>query len=150
IGMVTVAAHSDRTGERRGHVAACAAVAAVGLATASFVASPVARFAALSAAAIGLYSFTPPFWSLPTAFLRGDAAAAGVAFIHATGNLGGFLRPYGIGLMKDATGDYVIGLRLLATAGVMSGVVVFIGARAVAAATAATAASPDPRATPPA
>jgi MFS transporter, ACS family, tartrate transporter len=138
IGMVTVAAHSDRTGERRGHVAACGCLAAAGLATASIVASPVERFAALSIAAIGLYSFTPPFWSLPTAFLRGDAAAAGIAFINATGNLGGFLGPYVMGWMKDATGDYLIGLRLLATAAMISGVFVFIGAREVTAATAET------------
>ena len=131
IGMVTVAAHSDRTGERRGHVAACAAVAAAGLATASLVQPPLARFAALAIAAIGLYSFTPPFWSLPTAFLRGDAAAAGIAFINATGNLGGFLGPYVMGWMKDATGDYLVGLRLLATAAVVSGVVAFAGGRRV-------------------
>jgi hypothetical protein len=42
----------------------------------------LARFAALSLAAVGLYSFTPPFWSLPTAFLRGDDAAVGIAFIN--------------------------------------------------------------------
>jgi MFS family permease len=126
IGMVTVAAHSDRTGERRGHAAACAALAALALGAASFAGSPAAQFAALAIAAIGLYSFTPPFWSLPTAFLRGDAAAAGIALINATGNLGGFLGPYVMGWMKDATGDYLIGLRLLATAAALSGVVVLV------------------------
>jgi ACS family tartrate transporter-like MFS transporter len=60
IGMVTVAAHSDRTGERRGHAAACAALAALALGAASFAGSPAAQFAALAIAAIGLYSFTPP------------------------------------------------------------------------------------------
>ena len=126
IGMVTVAAHSDRTGERRGHAAACAALAALALGAASFAGSPAAQFAALAIAAIGLYSFTPPFWSLPTAFLRGDAAAAGIALINATGNLGGFLGPYVMGWMKDATGDYLIGLRLLATAAALSGVAVLV------------------------
>jgi MFS transporter, ACS family, tartrate transporter len=88
-------------------------------------------FAALTIAAIGLYSFTPPFWSLPTAFLRGDAAAAGIALINAVGNLGGFLGPYVMGWMKDATGDYLIGLRLLATAALMSAVFVCLKVRAV-------------------
>jgi MFS transporter, ACS family, tartrate transporter len=138
IGMVTVAAHSDRTGERRGHVAACGCLAAIGLAMASIVSSPLGRFAALSVAAIGLYSFTPPFWSLPTAFLRGDAAAAGIAFINATGNLGGFLGPYVMGWMREATGDYLIGLRLLATAALISGLFVFLGTREVTPATAET------------
>jgi ACS family tartrate transporter-like MFS transporter len=105
---------------------------------ASIVSSPLGRFAALSVAAIGLYSFTPPFWSLPTAFLRGDAAAAGIAFINATGNLGGFLGPYVMGWMREATGDYLIGLRLLATAALISGLFVFLGTREVTPATAET------------
>jgi ACS family tartrate transporter-like MFS transporter len=126
IGMVAVAAHSDRTGERRGHAAACAWVAAVGLMAASIATAPSARFLALSVAAVGLYSFTPPFWSLPTAFLRGDGATAGIALINATGNLGGFLGPYIMGLMKQTTGDYLVGLRLLATAAVVSGVLVVL------------------------
>lgn len=124
IGMVTVAAHSDRTGERRLHVAACAAVAAVGLAIASRAVSPAATLAALSVAAVGLYSFTPPFWSLPTAFLRGDAAAAGIGLINATGNLGGFLGPYVMGFARDLSGDFNTGLAVLAGAAVLSGTLV--------------------------
>ena len=127
IGMVTVAMHSDRTGERQRHAAACAWLAALGLAASSLMHAPAARFAALSIAAIGLYSFTPPFWSLPTAFLRGDAAAAGIGLINAVGNLGGFLGPYVMGWMKDATGDYRVGLRFLAAAAVVSGILVITG-----------------------
>jgi ACS family tartrate transporter-like MFS transporter len=140
IGMVTVASHSDRTGERRRHTAACAWVAALGLFSASLTKVPVAAFASLSFAAIGLYSFTPPFWSLPTAFLRGDGAAAGIAFVNATGNLGGFLGPSIMGWMRDATGDYVAGLRFLALAAAVSGVLVIatrVTARADAPRTAA-------------
>jgi ACS family tartrate transporter-like MFS transporter len=129
IGMVVVATHSDRTGERRGHVALCACGAALGLAIASIPMAPAARFVALSFAAIGLYSFTPPFWSLPTDFLRGDGAAAGIAFINAVGNLGGFLGPFVMGWMKDLSGDYLVGLRLLATAALISAVLVFAGTR---------------------
>jgi ACS family tartrate transporter-like MFS transporter len=129
VGMVTVAAHSDRTGERRRHAAACAWVAALGLMGASVAMQPIVRFVALSVAAIGLYSFTPPFWSIPTAFLRGDGAAAGIAFINATGNLGGFLGPYVMGWMKEATGDYLVGLRLLAAAAALSGALVLLRAR---------------------
>ncbi|HMF99319.1 MAG TPA: hypothetical protein VKE96_33700 [Vicinamibacterales bacterium] len=62
---------------------------------------------------------------------RVGRAAAGIAFINATGNLGGFLAPYVMGWMKDATGDYLVGLRLLATAALVSGVVVFFGTRTV-------------------
>src|SRR5947207_5325475 len=82
VGMVTVAAHSDRTGERRWHVAACGALAAIGLGARSIAPSPQLAFAALAVAAIGLYAFTPPFWSLPTAVLLGDGAAAGLGRIN--------------------------------------------------------------------
>jgi MFS transporter, ACS family, tartrate transporter len=124
VGMVVVAADSDRTGERRWHVAACSAVAAAGLAGSSLAPSPALAFGSLAAAAIGLYAFTPPFWSLPTAVLRGDGAAAGVALINAVGNLGGFLGPYLMGWIRDASGDFLVGLRVLATAALISGVIV--------------------------
>ncbi|OLC48867.1 MAG: hypothetical protein AUH43_08605 [Acidobacteria bacterium 13_1_40CM_65_14] len=124
IGMITVAAHSDRTGERRWHVAACGAVAAIGLACSSIAPTPVLTFVSLSFAAIGLYSFTPPFWSLPTAFLRGDGAAAGIGLINAVGNLGGFTGPYLMGFIRDASGDFLVGLRVLASAATLSAVLV--------------------------
>jgi ACS family tartrate transporter-like MFS transporter len=88
---------------------------------------------ALSIAAMGLYSYTPPFWSLPTALLRGPAAAAGVAFINSVGNLGGFVGPYLMGWLQDASGDFLTGLRLLAGAAILSGIlVVTSGARRLA------------------
>jgi MFS transporter, ACS family, tartrate transporter len=124
IAMVTVAAHSDRTGERRGHVAGCAAVAALGLGASTLAGNPALSLFALSIAAMGLYSFTPPFWSMPTAFLRGDAAAAGIAFINAVGNLGGFTGPYLMGWLQDFSGDFLTGLRVLSLAAVLSGVLV--------------------------
>jgi ACS family tartrate transporter-like MFS transporter len=124
IGMVTVAAHSDRTGERQWHVAASAWLAAIGLASSSLTGSSLLSILALSVAAIGLYSATPPFWSLPTAFLRGDGAAAGIGLINAVGNLGGFTGPFLMGWMKDASGDFLVGLRALATAAVLSGILV--------------------------
>jgi ACS family tartrate transporter-like MFS transporter len=124
VGMITVAAHSDRTGERRWHVAASAATAATGLACSSLTDSPVLSLAALALAAIGLYSATPPFWSLPTAFLRGDGAAAGIGLINSVGNLGGFVGPFVMGWMQNVSGDFRVGLRVLATSAVCSGLLV--------------------------
>jgi len=126
VAMVIVAAHSDRTGERRVHVACCACTAAIGLAWASYAATPVLAFLALVIAAIGLYSATPPFWSMPTAMLRGTGAAAGIALINAVGNLGGFMGPYAMGWMRDAFGDFHVGLRILSAAAVLGGVMVLI------------------------
>jgi ACS family tartrate transporter-like MFS transporter len=124
IGMITVAAHSDRTGERRWHVAGCAAVAAAGLAGSAATGVPLLSLGALAIAAIGLYSATPPFWSLPTAFLRGDGAAAGIGLINSVGNLGGFVGPYLMGWMQGMSGDFRIGLRILAASAILSGAVV--------------------------
>jgi len=123
IGMVVVAAHSDRTGERRWHIAGCGLLAAIGLGASSIAPTPALALAALAVAAIGLYSFTPPFWSLPTAVLRGDAAAAGIGLINAVGNLGGFIGPFLMGWIRDVSGDFLVGLRVLAIAAVFSGVV---------------------------
>ena len=124
VGMITIAAHSDRTGERRRHVAACAALAGTGLMAASFISAPAAALALLAAAAVGLYSATPPFWSLPTAYLRGEAAAAGIGVINSVGNLGGFVGPYLMGWMQGVTGDFRVGLRMLAATAICSALLV--------------------------
>jgi nitrate/nitrite transporter NarK len=59
-------------------------------------------------------SATPTFWSLPTGFLTGSAAAGGLALINSIGNIGGFAGPYAIGWIKDATGEITLGLVVLA------------------------------------
>src|SRR5262249_51240968 len=117
VGMVLNGAHSDRTGERRWHVAGPALLAAVGLALSAAVDSPVLFLFALALAQVGIMSMLPTFWSLPTAFLSGAAAARGIALINSVGNLGGFAGPNLIGQLQAATGSFAPGL--LATALVM-------------------------------
>ena len=84
----------------------------------------VLAIASLSLAAAGVITCTPLFWSLPTAFLAGTGAAAGIAIINSIGNLAGFVGPYLIGYLKDQTGSTAIGMYVLA--GVLA-----IGAAAV-------------------
>ena len=115
--MVLVGRHSDRTGERKVHVAVCALTAAVGLLLAvasqghlwllvvSFTLSQMAQ-----RALVGV------FWAMPPMFLGGTAAAAGIALINAIGNLGGFAGPAIMGTLRDATGGYAGGLLVLAGA----------------------------------
>jgi len=126
VGMVTVATHSDRTGERRFHVALSALTATAGFVLAALARDPVVAFGGLCVAAVGAYSSTPPFWSLPTAFLRGTAAAAGIAFINSVGNLGGFVGPYLMGWMKDFTGNFTGGLLMLAVAPLLAALCVVL------------------------
>jgi MFS transporter, ACS family, tartrate transporter len=114
VGMVLFARHSDTTGERRWHVAVAAFIATVGLVLTGVTASPVVEMVALTLAALGIYSTLATFWSLPTAFLSGTAAAAGIALINSVGNLGGFVGPYVVGFLSDTTGSFYAGLLLLA------------------------------------
>jgi len=114
IGMVAFAWHSDATGERRWHVAVAALIATGGLVLTGLVGgSIVLQMAALSVAALGIYSTLATFWSLPTAFLSGTAAA-GIALVNSVGNLGGFVGPYAVGYLTEATGSPYAGMLFLA------------------------------------
>ncbi len=116
--MLVTAWHSDKTRERRWHAAI--PLFLVGLALSLSIAAGnhlVLAMAAFSMATMALYSFPSPFWALPTIFLSGPAAAASIALINATGNLGGFAGPYLIGYLADLTGGYTAGLLYLVFCG---------------------------------
>jgi MFS transporter, ACS family, tartrate transporter len=113
VGLVVISRHSDRTGERKLHAAVSMAIAAAAFALGTVV-SPVAAIACLAVGLFFLLGMHPVFWAMPAAFLSGTAAAAGIALINSIGNLGGFVGPYLVGLMKDATGSTDGGLLTLA------------------------------------
>ncbi len=104
-GMVLVSRSSDRHLERRYHAAIAALAGGMGWLLLGTTASPVVSMLLLSLVAAGAYSIPGPFWSLPSEFLTGYAAASGIAFINSIGNLGGFAGPYAVGLIKDKTGS---------------------------------------------
>jgi ACS family tartrate transporter-like MFS transporter len=110
---VLISRHSDRTGARKPHVAFSLALGAIAFAL-STVVSPVAAIAALAVGLFFLLGAHPVFWAMPAALLSGPAAAAGIALVNSIGNLGGFVGPYLVGLMKDATGSTDGGLITLA------------------------------------
>lgn len=114
IGMVVIGRHSDATGERRWHVAVPALIGATGLLLSAVASSPALAIAAVALAALGIWGALGPFWALPTAWLRGGAAAAGIAWINSVGNLGGFVGPYGVGYLRDVTGNFAVALTALA------------------------------------
>jgi ACS family tartrate transporter-like MFS transporter len=115
VAMVLIGRHSDRTGERKRHVAACALVAAIGLVLAAFFHySPALLVLSLTICQIGQRSVQPTFWAIPPAFLGGTAAAAGIALINSVGNLGGQLGPWVVGSLRDLTHSHAGGLLLLA------------------------------------
>jgi ACS family tartrate transporter-like MFS transporter len=114
--MLLVGRHSDKTGERRRHLAVAAITSAVGFASSAYFKNPYLAMAALTLAFIGIKSTLGPFWALGTAFLTGTAAAGGIALINSVGNLGGFFGPYIVGMIKDRTESNLIALLFLGAA----------------------------------
>jgi ACS family tartrate transporter-like MFS transporter len=123
--------HSDRTGERVGHVTFSLLLGAAGLLASGFLleSSPVGAMVALCLCAMGIFSATPVFWELPAAVLGGAAAAAAIALINSLGNLGGFAAPYAVGALVDRTGNAKAGLFLLSGVLAVTAVATFLYAR---------------------
>jgi MFS transporter, ACS family, tartrate transporter len=113
ITMYLVGRHSDKTGERRGHMSAGAVGATIGFVIAAAANNAFVVVAGLALAFAGSKASLPPFWALSTEFLKGTAAAGGIALINSVGNLGGFFGPSLVGLIKDKTGGNFGGLVLL-------------------------------------
>ena len=115
LGMVLVARSADRRGERRWHIAIPALAGAIGLVlSVLWYDRTVLAMVGLTLATIGIMTTLPLFWSLPTAFLAGTGAAAGIAMINSLGNLAGFISPYAVGWLKDLTQSTNAGMYLLA------------------------------------
>jgi MFS family permease len=88
--MSLVGINSDRTGERRWHLAGSALAAAIGWALVAWGPTPLIALVGLCIAQAGMMSMLPVFWTLPSAFLSGTAAAGGIALINSVANIGGF------------------------------------------------------------
>ncbi|MCW5299441.1 MFS transporter [Herbaspirillum lusitanum] len=115
IAMNLIGRSADARRERRWHLIVPALMGAVGFVGAALFADNTAiSIAALSLAAAGVLTCAPLFWSLPTSFLSGAAAAVGIAAINSVGNLAGFVSPYLIGYLKDLTHSGATGMYMLA------------------------------------
>jgi len=123
VGLLAWGWLSDRMGERRWNLFLGCLVAGLGLVIAGrFMGTPWA-VVGMSIAAVGLYGSKGPFWSMPSMFLTGTAAASGIAWINSIGNLGGFFGPTMVGWVKDYTGSFAGGLYVLAGLAVLSAAV---------------------------
>jgi ACS family tartrate transporter-like MFS transporter len=114
IGMVLWARHSDRSGERTWHVAIPCVAAGLGLAWAGLASTALGVVLALVIVNVGISAAKAPLWAMPSTFLSGAGAAAGIAMINSIGNLGGFVGPFAIGWLKSVTGGYAAGLYVVA------------------------------------
>ncbi|MDP9932624.1 MFS transporter [Variovorax paradoxus] len=115
VAMNLVGRSADARRERRWHLIVPALFGAAGfVVAASYSHNTIVSVAALSLAAAGVLTCAPLFWSLPTSFLSGAAAAVGIAAINSVGNLAGFVSPYLIGYLKDTTHSTQTGMYVLA------------------------------------
>jgi MFS transporter, ACS family, tartrate transporter len=114
LAMVLWGRHSDRTGERKWHLALPGVVGMIGFLYGSFSGSFYGAVLGFTIGAIGIYASLPLFWSLPTAILGGSAAAGGIALINSIGNLSGYFGPFIIGKLKDLTQGFTAGLLVIA------------------------------------
>jgi MFS transporter, ACS family, tartrate transporter len=127
IGMIVWSRHSDRSRERTRHLALAALVGFVGLAlSAALHGSAVLAVLSFTVGVTGSLAMLPIFWTLPSAILRGAAAAVGFAFINAVGNLGSFAGPYLVGWIKEASGSFTWGLLTVATGVLLSGIIALL------------------------
>ena len=122
IGMLINGASTRRTGVTRWHIAIPLSLIGIGLIlstlTGDFVAVAIAFYCLAGAG----YTYHPTFWSLPSKFLTGAAAAASVGLINSVGNLGGFLGPYVFGYLNDKTHGHVAGMWFMAVCGLIAAV----------------------------
>jgi len=121
------AQHSDATRERVWHVGLPLLLTAAALGLSGISTDPVLTMVALTVAAIGVFCTFALFWTLPTAWLSGTAAAGGIALINSIGNLAGFGGPYLIGWVKELTGSTSTGLLVLAVMPLVAGLLVLFG-----------------------
>ena len=114
IAMIAWGRSSDRKKERIWHTALPMLIAATGLIVVSTPQGAAVSLIALTCVVVALLAADGPFFSLPTAFLGGVAAAGGIALINAVGSLGAFAGPFAIGLLREQTGGYGAGMLALA------------------------------------
>lgn len=123
-GMIWYGKRSDRLLERRSHCAIAFMLCAIGLVATALLPSPVLRLIALCVAAFGAWATLPVFWAMPTAFLSGAAAAAGVAYINSIANIAGFVGPFVMGWIKDVTGSFDGGLLVIGSVAIVSAIAI--------------------------
>jgi MFS transporter, ACS family, tartrate transporter len=119
--MLLNSAHSDRTNERRIHIAIPLSLMGVGFLACAIWHQPILVILALALVPIGHCSSYGPFWSMPTHFLTGPAAASGVALVATIASVGGFLGPALIGYLKNRTETHTTAFILLGAAALVAG-----------------------------
>jgi len=109
-GLVAMVVWTNRAGSPTVRVAVPALIGGLAIPVALYLSNPWLAILAVTICACGVLAALPCFWALPTAYLTGAAAAAGIGLINSLGNLSGFVAPYVTGVLSDATGNNKLGL----------------------------------------
>ncbi|HEX3116019.1 MAG TPA: MFS transporter [Bradyrhizobium sp.] len=113
-GMILWARYVDQKGRRIVNLAIACLLGGAGLLAPIVSGSLAIGLTGFSAALVGVTAARAIFWSIPTRFLTGAAAAGGLAFINSIGTVGGFVGPFMMGWLKEFSGSYIVGLTAVA------------------------------------
>jgi MFS family permease len=126
ISMLVIAWNSDRTGDRKRHIAGALLVGGGALLLSGLVSNPVTSFILLCVAAAGIFGTLPIVWSMASAFLTGAAAAGGIAMVNTLAQVGGLAGPWAVGVIRDRTGSFSIALATLAGFALLAAVIALL------------------------
>ncbi len=127
LGQLACGWSSDRTRERLWHTVVPMVCGAIGLGAAVWSRGSLPlTVACFMVAAAGLKAYLPAFWTLPSIFLTGSAAAGSIGLINSIGNLGGFLGPFIVGSVESLTGSFESGLLFLGVSAAAGGLTIFL------------------------
>lgn len=129
LALIIVPRLAVRSGHSYRWIAISTATAAVGLALTVMTGNLALELVCLCIAAIGMFGGQPVFWSLPSKLLVGANAAAGLALVNSVGNLGGFVGPYAVGAIRQATGSLSASMLFLALVMAAAAVLAGVGSR---------------------
>ncbi len=132
IALWVAPAAADKTEKKTPYIVGPAFVGAIALALSAVFTSPTIQFVFLCIAAAGIFAGQPVFWSLPSRFLKGAGAAAGIAAINSVGNLGGFIAQNVVPWINDATGSNILPMFFLSACLAIAGLLVIVVGRALA------------------
>ena len=127
--LYLVTTHAAKHGVKVANIVVPAIAGAASIPLALFAGSPALTVAIITVTACAIFSALPVFWTVPTQFLTGMAAAAGIALINTFGNIAGFAAPYITGWLKDLTGGYQVGMFVVGAVMLLSGVLMAVLAR---------------------
>lgn len=134
VGMVWWSRRSDRHGERNRHLLIASVAGFLGLALSALLAdSPALSLLAITLGATGTLAVLPIFWTRPATLLGGAAGAGAIALINAVGNIGGFVGPYVVGLLRETTGRFTGGLLVAAGGVLLTGILTILMSRSAGA-----------------